>query len=101
MQASLLITDYSSIFFDFAFIRKPVIYTHFDYEKYRKIYYNKGFFDFDYNLDWFGPVRKDIGCTINEIIFEMEHNCMIRQKYLTRIDKFFAFSDQNNSERKI
>ena len=97
MEASLLITDYSSIFFDFAFLRKPVIYTHFDYEEYRKTQYDKGYFD--YNLDGFGPICKDIDCTINEIIFEMEHNCMIKKKFLMRINRFFAFSDQNNSDR--
>ena len=31
IKSSLLITDYSSNFFDFAFMQKPVIYTHFDY----------------------------------------------------------------------
>ena len=93
LEASLLITDYSSIFFDFAYLRKPVIYTHFDYEEYRKTQYDKGYFD--YNLDGFGPICKDIDCTINEIIFEMEHNCMIRKKFLLRINDFFTFFNEN------
>ena len=33
-KASLLITDYSSIFFDFGYLQKPIIYTQFDYEEY-------------------------------------------------------------------
>ena len=97
LKASLLITDYSSIFFDFGYIKKPVIYTHFDYEEYRNTHYKKGYFD--YNLDGFGPICKDINCTINEIIFQMKNNCTLKKKYLKRINNFFNFFDQNNSER--
>ena len=97
LESSLLITDYSSIFFDFAYLKKPVIYAHFDYEEYRKNHYNKGYFD--YNKNGFGPVCKDINCTINEIIFEIENNCILRKNYLRRIKKFFTFSDANNSKR--
>ena len=97
LESSLLITDYSSIFFDFAYLKKPVIYTHFDYEEYRNNHYKKGYFD--YFNDGFGPVCKDINCTINEIIFEIENNCILRKNYLRRIKKFFTFSDSNNSKR--
>ena len=97
LKASLLITDYSSIFFDFGYIKKPVIYTHFDYEEYRNTHYVEGYFD--YNLDGFGPICKDINCTINEIIFQIKNNCILRKKYLERINDFFNFFDQNNSER--
>ena len=97
LEGSLLITDYSSIFFDFGFLRKPVIYTHFDYEEYRNTHYKKGYFN--YYLDGFGPICKDINCTVNEIIFELENNCLLRKKFLLRINKFFKFSDENSSER--
>ena len=32
-RASLLITDYSSIFFDFGYLQKPIIYIHSDFDK--------------------------------------------------------------------
>ena len=54
MEASLLITDYSSIFFDFGYLEKPVIYTHFDYETYRLEDYPEGYFN--YKKDGFGPI---------------------------------------------
>jgi len=97
LESSLLITDYSSIFFDFGYLRKPVIYSHFDYEKYRKSHYREGYFDYKY--DGFGPVCFNINCTINEIIYEIKNNCFLRVKYLKRIKKFFSFLDQNNCER--
>ena len=58
LKASLLVTDYSSIFFDFAYLRKPVIYAHFDYEEYRMNYYPKGYFN--YEKDRFGFIAHDL-----------------------------------------
>jgi len=97
LESSLLITDYSSIFFDFAYLRKPVIYTHFDYKEYRNTHYKEGYFD--YYRDGFGPICKDIKCTINEISFELENNCILRRKFLRNIKRFFSFFDNKNSER--
>ena len=42
----MLITDYSSIFFDFGYLNKPVIYSHFDYNEYRANHFRKGYFDY-------------------------------------------------------
>ena len=99
LESSLLITDYSSIFFDFAYLRKPVIYTHFDYEEYRMNHYKEGYFN--YYRDGFGPVCKDNESTIKEIIYEIENHCILRRKYLNNIKKFFMFSDNKNSERVL
>ena len=96
-EGSLLITDYSSIFFDFAYMKKPIIYTNFDYDEYRITQYEKG--NFDYNLDGFGPVCKNIDCIVNETILEIRNNCLLRRKYLKRIERYFTFFDKNNSQR--
>jgi CDP-glycerol glycerophosphotransferase (TagB/SpsB family) len=96
-KASLLITDYSSLFFDFAYLRKPVIYAHFDYEEYRKNHYKKGYFD--YERDGFGSIAHDLESTVNKIINEIEKNCLLRKKYLKRINKFFTYFDEHNNDR--
>lgn len=57
-SASLLITDFSSIYFDFAYQKKPVIYYHFDYQQYRKEHYSEGYFN--YERDGFGPIVYDL-----------------------------------------
>ena len=97
IEAALLITDYSSVFFDFAYMQKPVIYTQFDYEKYRNNHYKRGYFD--YNLNGFGPICLEIENCINIIIDEIKNGCKIKKKYLKRIRTFFAFFDKSNNER--
>lgn len=50
----LLVTDYSSITFDFAYYHKPTIYYQFDSHQIRKSHYQQGYFDYD--VHGFGPV---------------------------------------------
>jgi len=84
-QGSLLVTDYSSVAFDFAYLRKPVIYTQFDYEKvFSNHIYEKGYFH--YRRDGFGPVCKDLKSSIREIIKTIEEGCELNQKYEERIN---------------
>ena len=97
LKSSLLVTDYSNYFFDFAYLKKPIIYTQFDYEhskKYSKIY-------FDYNINGFGPVCYNLECTINKIISNLENNCNMKKKYLRRINSFFKYTDGKNCDRLL
>ena len=97
LKSSLLITDYSSIFFDFAYLKKPVIYTHFDYNEYRIDHAPEGYFN--YKNDGFGPICNNINSTIRFLIKSIKNNNTLNIKYLKRINNFFAFFDDNNSER--
>ena len=45
----LLITDYSSVFFDFLYLKKNVIFYQFDKGEYRKKQYRKGWFNYEKN----------------------------------------------------
>ena len=82
-KASLLITDYSSIFFDFAYLKKPIVYSHFDIEEFRKFQYPEGYFV--YEKDGFGPICKTIDCIVDELINQIINKCKIKKKYLKRI----------------
>ena len=62
---SLLITDFSSIYFDFAYQKQPVIYYHFDYQQYRKEHYSEGYFN--YERDGFGPIVYDLQSLVKNI----------------------------------
>lgn len=91
-ENQLLVTDFSSVAFDFAYLRKPVLYAQFDISNYDEGYFN------DVH-DGFGEVEYDLESTVNRIIEYMENGCQLKDKYRERIEKFFAFNDQNNCKR--
>ena len=97
-RSALMVTDYSSVLFDFAYLRKPVVYTQFDKEDFfAGQIYDEGYFS--YENDGLGPVCYDMDSTVDAIIAAMERDCQNEEKYLARLDRFFAFSDRNNSKR--
>lgn len=96
-ECNLLITDYSSVFFDFAYMMKPVIHYQFDYDEYRNRQYSQGYFD--YNQDGFGPVIYDEDQLIDEIIGLSNKGFIIDEKYSNRIGEFFAIRDKMNCLR--
>lgn len=97
-ESSLIVTDYSSAVFDFAYIRKPIIYTQFDREEFYSSHtVKKGYFD--HERDGFGEVTKSIDDTVKVLIDYMKNDCQLKEKYKKRMDDFFDFSDKNCCER--
>lgn len=97
-KASILITDYSSTAFDFAYLRKPLIYCQSDKEEFFSHHtYTKGYFDYEKN--GLGPVVYDIDTTITEIERCLINNCKCQQVYLDRMNHFFPYNDRNNCQR--
>ena len=92
-SSSLLITDYSSVFFDFAYLKKPVIY----YQGNEEYHYNKGYWD--YNTMGFGEVISKEEDIVNKIIDYIDNDCNMEEEYKKRVDKFFKFTDKNNCKR--
>lgn len=95
--SQLLITDYSSVFFDFAYMEKPVIFYQFDEEKYRKYQYQKGWFDYASN-----SIGKKV-ITKNELLDEFEkivENHFINNKEAEQYYKdIFPLHDTDNCKR--
>lgn len=98
-HSDLVVTDYSSAVFDFAYLRKPLIYTQFDADEFfaGEHVCTKGYFD--YERDGFGEVEHDLDGTVNRIIEYMEDGCRLKDEYADRVEKFFAFNDRNNCQR--
>lgn len=97
-NSALLVTDYSSVFFDFAYLNKPIIYTQFDsYNFFKGQVFNKGYYD--YEKDGFGPVCYDLEDTIKTIIDYIKKDCKIEDKYSKRINSFYGYRDNKNCER--
>ena len=97
-ESALIVTDYSSVAFDFAYLRKPVMYCQFDKEEFfSKHSFSVGYFD--YERDGFGEVTCTLEDTVERIIEYMQNDCNLKDLYRDRINSFFAFHDRNNCQR--
>ena len=92
-NSSLLITDYSSLAFDFAYIKKPIIY----YQYGNDYHFDNNFFV--YQSMGFGEVIKDEDELIDTIEEYLNNDCKIKDKYLKRSNSFYKFNDKNNCKR--
>lgn len=97
INTDILITDYSSVFFDYAYMRKPIVYYPFDEQAFRRDHYKKGYFD--EHRDGFGAVAETEDELIEAIRHVLENNLQPDPIYLDRINAFFSFSDQENCKR--
>ncbi len=91
----ILITDYSSVFFDFAYQDKPVIYYQFDREKFFSTQYQFGYFRFE--KDAFGPICTDSPDLIQNLSQSLDNH--INPAYVKRSERFFPLKDSNNRSR--
>ncbi len=92
-ESRILITDYSSVHFDFAYMNKNVIYYQFDYNRFKKKHYEEGYFDFDKMA--FGPKTN----TEEELIDLIINKFGEKKNISKNIDCFFKLKDQNNCHR--
>lgn len=97
-EGNLLLTDYSSVAFDFAYLKKPILYAHFDEDTFYKTHIGKEGY-FSYEKDGLGPVTYDYKGTVEQLIKFIQTQCEMSPKYQKRVDNYFAFHDRNNSKR--
>lgn len=100
IETDILITDYSSVAFDVAYLKKPVIYYQFDRDQ---IFsgdhtYERGYFD--YEVDGFGPVC----LKIEEVVSSLEQYLLYPDGetwayYKNIAEKTFPFRDGKCCER--
>ena len=93
-ESSLMVTDYSGVQFDFAYMKKPVVYYHPDtlppqYEAGGLVYETMGF----------GPICKNHEQIVDSLCDYIERSCEMEDLYKGRVDDFFKYSDHNNCER--
>ncbi|MBM6629601.1 CDP-glycerol glycerophosphotransferase family protein [Mammaliicoccus vitulinus] len=99
-ESNILITDVSSVAFDVAYLRKPIIYFHYDIDEiYKYSAYKPGYFE--YKSMGFGPVVYNTDEIINEIIKIKIKNYKTSPFYLKRINKFFEYNDNINCSRLL
>ncbi|WP_350269474.1 CDP-glycerol glycerophosphotransferase family protein [Brevibacterium sp. CBA3109] len=91
-QSSMLITDYSSVAFDFAFLHKPVAYYQFDTRRFAQPHA-------DPEKEFPGPVVADEDQLLDAIETAYAAGGVMDQKYLARADHFLAHRDTDSRER--
>lgn len=96
-RSACLITDYSSVANDFAYMNKPLAYFQPDHEQFHKFHLSEGYFS--YKNDGFGEV-----CYTQEKLLEwldktVSCGFVQDEKYANRIENFFEFRDAKNCER--
>lgn len=96
-KSKIMITDYSSVFFDYAYMYKPVIYFQFDVNKFRDGHYKEGYFS--YKDNGFGPVFDNSLEVIEYLISTADREFKIEKKYESRIRMFFPPKDNLNCKR--
>ena len=93
-ESSLMVTDYSGVQYDFAYMHKPIVYYHPNLLPPR---FEEG--ALKYETMGFGPICKSHDEIIKMLIKYIKNDCKIEKKYDARINDFFEFNDRHNCER--
>ncbi len=99
IESKLLVTDFSSVFFDFGYMSKPTVYYQFDRERYINEHYDftRGYFSYD--RDGFGEVAFTKEHLVSAVVTAVERGFTLEEKYKKRIKAFFPLNDKHNCDR--
>lgn len=96
-ESCFLITDYSSIYFDFAYMQKPCMYYQFDRAQFYGEHYKMGYFD--EARDGFGETVYDHEELMTYFTGYVQNGFAVKDLYAERINGFFELHDCNNCAR--
>lgn len=96
-ESAILLTDFSSVAMDFAYMKKPLIYYQFDNEKFRSSHHQVGYFDFE--KEGFGPVCTKEDEVVDYIIQSHKRNFENEDIYARRHQQYFDLWDTDNCKR--
>lgn len=96
-KAAVLITDYSSVFFDVIYMKKPVLFYQFDEEEFRKRQYPQGYFDYKNNPFSNRFLKEeDVLKMLEEYV---KGNFVVSKQFISAHKEFFPYYDTKNCER--
>jgi glycosyltransferase involved in cell wall biosynthesis len=98
-EAALLVSDYSSLAFEAAFLDRPIVYYQFDEQEFFSgaHVYTKGIWS--YRDDGFGPVCTEVDETLDAIIALIDKDCAVPPVYAERMAKTFKLRDGESCRR--
>lgn len=93
--SDLLITDYSSVFFDYANMNRPIIFFVYDIESYRDQL--RGFY-FDFEKEAPGPLVKDTDSVIEEVKKQqLNHSFSLPEKF----NEQFTYLEDGEATKRV
>lgn len=92
----VLITDYSSIIFDVAYLHKPLICYQFDRPRFFSDHHSSGYFN---DETGFGPLVETESDLMRELEKTISNGFRMEDVYKNRVDDFFIWRDNNNCKR--
>ena len=93
-ETDILITDYSSVYFDYLLLNRPIIFTPFDIEEYTK---GNGLY-YDYEEVTPGPKARDWPEVFNFIQEALQNDCWKEEREAV-CNRFNKFRDAESSKR--
>jgi CDP-glycerol glycerophosphotransferase len=94
-ESMLMITDYSSVAFDFSFLEKPVIYYQFDTERFLGKYPSH----LDINEDLPGDIVRNENDVLDRLEVYIDNNFIMSEENLLKSQQFLKYKDTNNNKR--
>lgn len=98
-KARMMITDYSSVFFDMVYMQKPVIFYQFDYDDFRRYDYEEGYFDYKSNP--FGAWCETAEDVTDELARLAQTDFAVSDEFRAAHAATFPLYDDKNSERLV
>lgn len=96
-ESNLLITDYSSVAMDFAYLKKPLFYYQFDYEMFRGGHCAEGYFS--YQKDGFGKICVTAEELLRHVRRTVDQGFALEETYRKRTEAFYTRTDRHNCRR--
>jgi len=92
-KSAILITDYSGIAFEFAYLKKPIVYAHFaESTKYEETYWT-------YTHDGYGNICSNLCELISEVQRLLEADSLMPEVFQSRVASFYSHFDSDNCKR--
>lgn len=94
-ESAMLITDYSSVYFDFTYMKKPVLFYQFDKDDFYSKHVEQGYI----TEDSFGTVAQNVDNLLALLGSYLKKGMHLEPAYEATVDRFFPMRDTHNCER--
>lgn len=94
-ESMVMLTDYSSVAFDFSFLHKPIVYYQFDRSRF--LGKNPSHLDLDNELP--GDIAFDEDSVIHDLYKIAENNFKMEDEYIEKADRFIKYRDRHSNDR--